>query len=88
MHRLLAAGLLIFTLSATNAECGLFSRKKKSAPVRYGVSRDSQRKRTEKALDQQQKNRDKQVRIKEATQRKRAKEIEIRTKSSPANENN
>ena len=81
MMRLLVVALQILTLVAPSAEAGLFSRKKKAPPIQYGVSRETQRKRTEKAKTQQQKNRDKQRHRDIAEERKRAKSLEIRAKN-------
>ena len=88
MIRFLLAALLIFTVLAPTAESGLFSRKKKPAPIKYGVSKASQQKRTEKAILQRQKNRDKQRRQNGASQRSKGKAVEVRAKSSPVNEGN
>jgi hypothetical protein len=86
MIRFLAVAIFILTLLAPAGEAGLFSRKKKAAPMRYGVSRAEQQKRTEKALLQRQKNRDKQKHPEAAPNRNKTKSIEIRPKSSPMNE--
>ncbi|MBS1823954.1 MAG: hypothetical protein JST93_01415 [Acidobacteria bacterium] len=82
MMRLLVAALQILTLLAPSADAGLFSRKKKPSGAKYGVSRASQEKRTEKAMAQRQKNREKQQKIDKAAERKAAKSIEIRAKST------
>ena len=81
MMRFLAVALQILTLLAPSAEAGLFSRKKKPA-IKYGVSREAQQKRTEKAVIQRQKNRDKQRQRNTAIERERAKSLEVRAKSA------
>ena len=83
MIRFLSGTLLILTLLVPDAESGLFSRKKKAPSIQWGVSRSTQEKRAEKAKVQRQKNRDKQRLINAATEKRRAKSLEIRAKSSP-----
>lgn len=86
MMRFLVAALLILTFLVPAGHAGLFSRKKKPAPVRYGVSRASQARRAEKAQLQRQKNRDKQRQRQSVSQRGKGKPVEVRAKSSPGAE--
>lgn len=83
MMRFLAAIALLVSMLTPSAECGLFSRKKKPQPVKYGVSRASQQRRTEKAMIQQQKNREKQKRQNARARKSNSKPVEVRVKASP-----
>lgn len=88
MMRFLVAAFLILTFLVPAGQAGLFSRKKKPAPIRYGVSREAQARRAEKAQLQRQKNRDKQRRQESVSKRSKGKPVEIRVKGSPGSEGN